>query len=86
MAKIEDKGTSVPKYTNLSWLEQKWVEDQHEKEIDAEEPKTIFDIDTEKRKPSVWLSSIDNENTQFVRYLHTKSGQEGKSALTVVAG
>ena len=68
------------KYSNLTKIEQLWITKRNSKLGDAGSGV--------KASPFTnWVvSSINNNNTRFVRYLHIKSAETGNNAFKVVPG
>ena len=63
----------LPKYTNLSEAEKVWVMAQKEKHGDEKA----------ERAYKQYTNSIDNSNTQFVRYLHQRGQEKGQNLFQV---
>ena len=72
--------TIADKYSNLTKIEQLWITKRNSKLGGAGSGA--------KASPfTSWVvSSINNNNTRFVRYLHVKSAETGANAFKVVPG
>ena len=66
----------LPKYTNLSESEKLWVMAQKEKHGDEKA----------ERAYKQYTNSIDNSNTQFVRYLHQRGQETDQNLFCIEAG
>ena len=66
----------MPKYTNLSESEQEWITKQQEK----------YGDEKARHAYEKYTLSIDNSNTQFVRYLHMQSKLQDRNLFRIEAG
>ena len=78
----------IPKYSNLTKIEQIWLQTRHEKlsEKGPEEKEQKYYSLTEAIFSGLGLNSIENENTQFVRYLHLKGIDEKRNLYLTTSG